>query len=365
MALKCGIIGITNIGKTTIFNCMSTFKAQSSQFAFSATKSNLGTVNVPDPRLYEIDKLVKAAKVVPATVEIIDIPGLAKGASTGEGIGNKFLSDIQQSDALIHVLRCFDDDELPHIEGSVNPVRDMEIVNLELQVKDLEMVERKIERTEKASKSGDKKLKKELDILNVYKNHLEGLNSARSVPLSKEEKAMIKDFFLLTDKPVLYVCNVNEESAVSGNNYVESVENELKGEDIEILIIAGKLEAEISELDDVEDRREFLSDAGLKEPSVNKLIRAAYKMLNLQSFFTAAPKEAHAWTIKKGMKAKRAAGVVHSDLERGFIRAEVMKYDDFIRLGSEQACKEAGKIAVEGKDYVVEDGDILYVRFNV
>ncbi len=365
MALKCGIIGITNTGKTTIFNCISSSKAQASNFAFSATKSNIGTVNVPDDRLYKIDNIIKSAKVVPATMEIIDIPGLAKGASKGEGVGNKFLSDIQQADAIIHVIRCFDDPDLPHIEGSVDPVRDREIVDLELQVRDLEMVERKIERTEKVAKSGDKDAKKELEILQVYKEHFENFQSARTVPLSAEQKNVVKDLLLLSDKPVMYVCNVDDASAIDDNQYVKDLKNAVQDENTEVLTLAGKLESEIAELEDHDDRREFLEDAGLKEPGVNKLIRSAYSLLNLQSFFTAGPKEVRAWTIRKGMKAPQAAGVIHSDLERGFIRAEVMKYEDFITLGSEQACKEKGKFHVEGKNYVVEEGDILHIRFNV
>ncbi|MEA3479900.1 MAG: redox-regulated ATPase YchF [Bacteroidota bacterium] len=365
MALKCGIIGITNIGKTTIFNCISSSKAQSSNFAFSTPKTNIGVVNVPDQRLYEIDKLINAAKAVPATVEIADIPGLAKGSSKGEGLGNKFLGEIQQTDAIIHVLRCFKDENLPHVEGSIDPVRDLEIVDLELQVKDLEMVERRILRVEKVANVGDKKAKKELDILNIYKDHFENFQSARTVPLSEEDKKIVDDLFLLSNKPVIYVCNVDDASATSGNKYVEQVQEALKDHDTEIIIIAGELEAEIAELDDEEDRKAFLEDAGLSEPGVNRMIRAAYHLLNLQSFFTAGPKEVHAWTIRKGMNAHQSAGVIHSDLERGFIRAEVMKYDDFINLGSEQACKDAGKLQVEGKNYIVEDGDIIYVRFNV
>lgn len=365
MALKCGIIGITNTGKTTIFNCISSSRAQASNFAFSATKSNIGMVNVPDERLYKIDGFIKSARVVPATMEVIDIPGLAKGASKGEGVGNKFLSDIQQTDALIHVLRCFDDPDLAHIEGSINPVRDREIVDLELQIRDLEMVERKMQRVEKVAKVGDKNAKKELEILQVYKEHFENFQSARTIPLTDEQKDIVSDLFLLSDKPVLYVCNVDDASAVKGNHYVDILKESVKDEDTEVLIIAGKLESEIAELDDPDDRKEFLSDSGLPEPGVNKLIRSAYSLLNLQSFFTAGPKEVRAWTIRKGMKAPQAAGVIHSDLERGFIRAEVMKYEDFITLGSEQACKEKGKFYVEGKNYVVEDGDILHIRFNV
>ena len=364
MALNCGIIGLTNTGKTTIFNCMSNSKAESSNYAFSATKSNKGVVDVIDPRLYEIDKIIHSDKVVPATVEIVDVPGLAKGSSQGEGVGNKFLADIQQTDALIHVLRCFDDENLPHIEGSVDPVRDMEIVDFELQVRDLDLVMRKIQRLEKLVKTGDKEAKKALEVLNVYKDHLENFGNARTAPVSEEDSIFVRDMQLLTMKPVIYVCNVDDESATAGNDYVKKVKAAV-GENKQVLVIAGKLEAEIAELEDEEDRMAFLEDAGLSEPGVNKLVRAAYNILNLQSFFTAGKMEVKAWTIKKGMTAPQAAGVIHSDLERGFIRAEVMSYEDFIKYGSEQAVKEAGKFRVEGKNYVVQDGDILHIRFNV
>ncbi len=365
MALNCGIIGLTNIGKTTIFNCMSNSKAESSNYAFSATKSNKGVADVIDPRLYEIDKLIVADKVVPATVEIVDVPGLAKGSSQGEGVGNKFLADIQQTDALIHVLRCFDDDNLPHIEGSVDPVRDMEIVDFELQVRDLDLVMRKIQRLEKLVKTGDKEAKRSLEIMKIYKEHIENMGNARSAPVSEEEAEIIKDMQLLTAKPVIYVCNVDDSSALSGNDYVAKVKEALGEKADQVIVIAGELEAEIAELDDEEDRKEFLKDAGLEEPGVNKLVRAAYDTLNLQSFFTAGKTENRAWTIKKGMTAPQAAGVIHSDLERGFIRAEVIAYEDLLKYGSEQAVKEAGKFRVEGKNYVVQDGDILNIRFNV
>ncbi len=364
MALNCGIIGLTNTGKTTIFNCMSNTKAESSNYAFSATKSNIGVVDVPDHRLYEIDKLLPADKIVPATVEIVDLPGLAKGASHGEGVGNKFLADIQQTDALIHVLRCFDDDNLPHIEGSVDPVRDLEIVDFELQVRDLELVTRKLQRLEKLAKTGNKDAKHGIEVLETYKNHLENFGNAIDASVDEKDKEYVRDLLLLTAKPVIYVCNVDDESALEGNEYVEKVKNAL-GDNAKILVIAGELEAEIAELDDEDDRKAFLEDAGLAEPGVNKLIRAAYDILNLQSFFTIGKTENRAWTIRKGMTAPQAAGVIHSDLERGFIRAEVIKYDDFIKYGSEQAVKEAGKFRVEGKNYIVEDGDILHIRFNV
>lgn len=364
MALNCGIIGLTNTGKTTIFNCMSNTKAESSNYAFSATKSNKGIVNVPDPRLYKINEFIKSDKIIPATVEVVDVPGLAKGSSQGEGVGNKFLADIQQTDALIHVLRCFDDDNLPHIEGSVDPVRDMEIVDFELQVRDIDLIDRKIERLKKLSSVGDVEAKKALAIMQVYKGHLENFGNARSAPVNEGEEIHIRDMQLLTAKPMIYVCNVDDASANSVNKYVEQVKAAINDDSVDILIVAGELESEIADLDE-EDRADFLEDAGLEEPGVNRLVRAAYHTLNLQSFFTAGPKEVRAWTIKKGMHAPEASGVIHSDLERGFIRSEVMKYGDFIEYGSEQAVKNAGKFNVEGKNYVVEDGDIMHIRFNV
>lgn len=365
MALQCGIIGITNVGKTTIFNCISNTKGETNAFAFSATKSNMGVVLVPDKRLYELEKHQVTEKIVHTTVEIVDIPGLAKGSNKGEGVGNKFLGDIRNTDALIHVLRCFDNEALPHIDGSVNPVRDLETIDLELQVKDLESVEKKIERLQRAAKAGDKDAAHGLEVLQRYRDHIEGFNNARTLPVKEEEKKYVDDLFLLTMKPVMYVCNVDEKSAIGGNQYVENVKEFLKGNDAEILIIAGAIEAEIAELENIDDRLAFLKDAGLTEPGVDKLVRAAYKMLNLQTFFTVGPKEIKAWTIKKGMTAPQAAGVIHSDLERGFIRAEVMKYNDFITLGSEHACKESGKFFIEGKNYIVGDGDIIHIRFNV
>ncbi len=365
MSLQCGIIGITNVGKSTLFNCMSNTKVETTRFAFSTNKSNVGVVDVPDPRLYELEKFQPTDRIVPATVEIVDIPGLTRGANQGEGVGNKFLADIRNTDALIHVLRCFDDESLPHVEGSVNPVRDIETINLELQIKDLESVEKKIIRLEKAAKAGDKEARHGVEVLNEYKAHLEDFQNARTIQVSEQDKKYIDDLFLLTNKPVMYVCNVDDASAVSGNAYVEKVREFLKEEETEILVLAAKMEAEISELEDMEDRKVFLEDAGLTEPGVDKLIRSAYSLLNLMSFFTVGPKEIRAWTIRKGMTAPNAAGAIHSDLERGFIRAEVMKYKDFVSLGSEHACKEAGKLAVEGKNYIVQDGDILHIRFNV
>src|SRR5450759_2513660 len=365
MALQCGIIGITNVGKTTIFNCISNTKGETNAFAFSATKSNIGVVQVPDPRLYELEKHQVTDRIVHTTVEIVDIPGLAKGSNKGEGVGNKFLGDIRNTDALIHVLRCFDNDALPHIDGSVDPVRDLETIDLELQVKDLESVEKKIQRLERAAKVGEKEAKHGLEVLTHYKEHIENFNNARTLEVRDEDRKHVDDLFLLTMKPVMYVCNVDEKSAVSDNKYIERIKEFLKGKNAEILVIAGAIEAEIAELEKNEDRLAFLKDAGLDEPGVDKLVRAAYKMLNLQTFFTVGPMEIRAWTIKAGMTAPQASGVIHSDLERGFIRAEVMKYQDFITLGSEHACKDAGKFNVEGKNYIVEDGDILHIRFNV
>ena len=365
MALKCGIVGLTNIGKTTIFNCISNTKGQTSNFAYSTNKSNLGQVNVPDDRLVEIDKLIHSARIVPVTVEIMDIPGLAKGASQGEGVGNKFLADIQQTDAIIHVLRCFDDENLPHVEGSVNPVRDREIVDLELQIRDLDLVERKIQRLEKAAKTGDKDAKHGVEVLTRVKDHLENFQSVRTLEIGETDRRFIDDMYLLTDKPVIYVCNVDDASAVKGNKYSDQLKESVKGENTEVMVIAGALESEIAELESADDRKVFLEDAGLTEPGVNRLVRSAYAILNLMSFFTAGPMEVRAWTIKKGMSAPQAAGVIHSDLERGFIRAEVMKYTDFVALKSEHACRTAGKLFVEGKNYLIEDGDILNIRFNV
>ena len=363
MPLRCGIIGLAGSGKTTLFNCISNTRAEVHKASFAGSKSNLGIMNVPDPRLKEIDKFIHADRIVPTTIEMVDIPGLTKGGSKNEG--NKFLADIRNVDALIHVIRCFDDPMMPHIEGSVNPVRDKETVDLELQIRDLESIEKKIQKTEKQVKAGDKDARHALGVLSTYKEHLESFQSARTAPVQKEARRYIEDLFLLSDKPVLYVCNVDDRSATTGNDHSNKFLESVKEEDAEVLIVAGKLEAEIAELETVEDREIFLADAGLREPGVNRLVRSAFHLLNLQNFFTAGPMEVRAWTIKKGMTAPQAAGVIHSDLERGFIRAEVMKYDDFIRLGSEHACRETGKLLIEGKNYIVEDGDIIHVRFNV
>lgn len=358
MPLKCGIIGLAGSGKTTLFNSISSHRAETG----SVMKANMGTMVVPDPRLYEIDRFIHAAKVTPTTVEMVDIPGLAKG---GTGMGTQFLTEIRNVDALIHVVRCFDDPMNPHTEGSVNPVRDRETVDLELQVRDVESVEKKLIRLEKSAKSGDKDARHGIDVLHIVKDHLESFQSARTAPLLAEDHRYLLDMFLLSDKPVMYVCNVDDTSAAKGNGYSEMFLNSLKEEGAEIITLAARLESEISELEEEADRVEFLTDAGLTEPGINRLVRAAYHLLDLQTFFTAGPKEVRAWTIARGMTAPQAAGVIHSDLERGFIRSEVIKYEDFIRLGSEHACREAGKLMVEGRNYVVQDGDMLHIRFNV
>ncbi len=365
MSLKCGIIGITNTGKTTIFNCISNTKAESSNFVFSTSKSNMGQINVPDYRLGVLTRLVNAAKTIPATIEIVDIPGLARGSGKGEGVGNSFLADIRQTDALIHILRCFDDANLPHIDGSVNPVRDKENVDLEMIFKDLESVEKKKVKLEKMLKAGEKDAKRGLEVIEEYIRNFEKGIPARLMGFDEEQTRYVKDLFLLTEKPVLYVCNVDEKSAVSGNAYVDTFRNAVSNENTEVIIIAGKAEEEIAELDNEEDKLAFLQDIGLSEPGVHVLVRKAYELLNLQTFLTAGPKEVRAWTIKKGMTAPQAAGVIHSDLERGFIRAEVIKFEDYERLGSENACKAAGKLNIEGKNYIVQDGDVLNIRFNV
>lgn len=365
MGLNCGIIGLANSGKTTLFNCMSNTKAEATSYAFATNKSNIGVVSVPDPRLDVLTELQPTDKVVPATVDIVDVPGLTKGSSKGEGVGNAFLNDIKSADALIYVLRCFDDENLPHMDGSVDPVRDWETVNFELQVKDIETIERKMTRMEKLIKTGNKDAKKDLETLTKYKAHLENFLPARTADVSTEEAKVIDDLFLYSAKPVMIVCNVNDDAATEDNDYVKAVREALADDDIKILRIAAGIESEIAELETNEEKMEFLSDYGLTEPSVNVLVRAAYDMLNLQSFFTIGKEENRAWTIRKGMTAPQAAGAIHSDLERGFIRAEVMKYNDFIELKTESAVKDAGKFHVEGKNYVVEDGDILHIRFNV
>lgn len=356
---------MTNSGKTTLFNCMSNFKGDISSFAFSNQKSNFGMAQVPDPRLELLNTLVKAEKMIFATIDLIDIPGLVKGSGQGGGIGNSFLADVRLADALIHVVRCFDDENLPHIEGSVNPVRDKEIIDLELQVKDLEQIEKKLNKVEKAVKVGDKSAKSQYDSLLKMKNALENFTNIRDIELNEDDQENIGELFLLTAKPVIYVCNVDEKSIQTSNAYIINFSEAVKNENTHVLTVAGAVEADIASFEDPGEREMFLQDLGLKEPGVNRLARAAYEQLNLISFFTVGGKENRAWTIKKGMNAQQAAGVIHSDLERGFIRAEVISYTDMEIYKSEHACKEKGKVRLEGKLYIVQDGDILHIRFNI
>ncbi|MEH6306399.1 redox-regulated ATPase YchF [Olivibacter sp. CPCC 100613] len=366
MALQCGIVGLPNVGKSTLFNCLSNAKAQAANFPFCTIEPNVGVISVPDERLNKLAELVKPQRVVPNTIEIVDIAGLVKGASKGEGLGNQFLGNIRTTNAIIHVLRCFDNGNVIHVDGSVDPIRDKEIIDTELQLKDLETVLKRIQKVEKMAKTGgDKEAKRTFDILSIVKTHLESGKSARTAPITEEDFEYISDLSLLTVKPVLYVCNVDEASVVKGNAYVDQVREAVKDEDAEVLVISAQIESEISQLESYEERQLFLEDLGLTESGVHKLIRAAYKLLNLATYFTAGVQEVRAWTINKGFTAPQAAGVIHTDFEKGFIRAEVIKYEDFIKYGSENACKEAGKLSVEGKTYVVEDGDIMHFRFNV
>lgn len=365
MALKCGIVGLPNVGKSTLFNCLSNAKAQSANFPFCTIEPNLGTISVPDYRLEKLEELVKPERVVPTTMEIVDIAGLVKGASKGEGLGNQFLANIRETDAIIHVLRCFDDDNIIHVDGNVNPERDKGIIDIELQLKDLETIEKKIQTLSKSIKSGDKEIVKEHNVaLKIKETLLQG-RSARTIDLEESEEEIVKRFQLITSKPVLYLCNVDESSVKNGNQYVERVKELVKDEDAEVLIIGAKIESDIMELETYEERRMFLDELGLEEPGVNRLIRSAYSLLNLRTYFTAGVKEVRAWTIKKGMTAPQAAGVIHTDFEKGFIRAEVIGYNDYAQYGSEAAAKEAGKFRLEGKEYIVEDGDVMHFRFNV
>ena len=364
--MKAGIVGLPNVGKSTLFNCLSNAKAQSANFPFCTIEPNIGVVNVPDPRLSKLEELVVPERVVPATVEIVDIAGLVKGASKGEGLGNQFLGNIRETDAILHVLRCFDDTNIIHVDETVDPIRDKETIDMELQLKDLETTEKKLEKVKRASRTGNKEAQKEEVVLIKIKDNLEAGISIRALEFSEDDYLeFVKPLQFITDKPVMYVCNVDEASAVSGNAYVDLVKETVANENAEVLVLAVGTEADINELEDYEERQLFLQDIGLDEPGSAKLIRSAYKLLTLQTYFTAGVKEVRAWTINIGSTAPQAAGVIHTDFEKGFIRAEVIAYEDFESLGSEAKVKEAGKMRVEGKNYTVKDGDVMHFLFNV
>ncbi len=365
MALKCGIVGLPNVGKSTLFNALSSAKAQAANFPFCTIEPNVGVVTVPDPRLNKLAELVQPERIVPTTIEFVDIAGLVKGASKGEGLGNKFLANIRETDAIIHVVRCFDDPNIVHVHGNVDPIRDKEIIDYELQLKDLETIETRILKSQRAAGAGDKDAKRLMDVLYALKAHLEQGKSARSLPLEKDQLEVISDLFLLTIKPVIYVCNVAEQELKSENEFVQRLREAVKEEDAEVIVVSANIESEIAQLESFEDKQLFLADLGLSESGLNVLIRAGYKLLNLITYFTAGVKEVRAWTIHRGMFAPQAAGVIHSDFEKGFIRAEVIAYNDYTHYGTEAACREAGKLRLEGKEYEVKDGDVMHFRFNV
>lgn len=365
MGFKCGIVGLPNVGKSTLFNSLSSAKAEAANYPFCTIEPNVGMIPVPDQRLDELTDIVNPKNVVPAVVKIVDIAGIVKGASKGEGLGNQFLGNIRECDAIIHVLRCFEDENIVHVEGGVDPIRDKEIIDMELQLKDLDSLEKKLDRTKKMSKGGNKEMMKQADLVQSIIDHVMAGQNARTMELSEEEWEVVADLGLLTKKPVLYCCNVDEDGLPDGNEYVEQVKEAIKDENAEFMVICAAFEAELTTLDEEEDRREFLESVGLSKPGLHVLIQQAYTLLDLQTYFTAGEKEVRAWTITKGMRAPQAAGVIHTDFERGFIRAEVIKFDDYVHYRSESAVKEAGKMSVEGKEYVVTDGDVMHFRFNV
>ncbi|MFV0155791.1 redox-regulated ATPase YchF [Empedobacter falsenii] len=363
--MKCGIVGLPNVGKSTLFNCLSNAKAQSANYPFCTIEPNVGTVSVPDTRLNQLEEIVNPERVVPAVVEIVDIAGLVKGASKGEGLGNQFLGNIRECNAIIHVLRCFENENITHVDGSIDPIRDKETIDLELQLKDLDTVVKRIEKSKKAAKAGNKEEQKIVEVLTAVIAHLEELKNVREMELDEKEQEIIDSLQLITAKPVLYLCNVDESAAKDGNEFVAKVKEAVKDEHAEVLVLAAQIEADINELETFDERQIFLEELGLEEPGVNRLIRSAYSLLNLETYFTAGVKEVRAWTIKKGSTGPQAAGVIHTDFEKGFIRAEVIKFEDFLTYGSEAKCREAGKLNVEGKAYIVQDGDIMHFLFNV